>query len=155
MALEESLITSGSILLTYAGSNYKYSDSSINLPSKVLVQSRFKVSIIYQCFTQDDESIIIYNDLSALINGTSISETLHKPFRIIKDELVQYEGSKKLYGVFEHTIIFETEYSFSKITSDAIVDLPLTIIPYTGAIKFLSGHFYGYDGTNWLQLDNV
>jgi hypothetical protein len=154
MALEESLITSGSILLSYVGSDYQYSDNFMNLPTKVLVKPRFKVSIVYQCLTQTNESLVIFNDIVTVINGTSISETLQKPFRIIKDELKQYEGSKKLYGVFEHEIIFETNYSFSQILNETLV-IPSLLIPLAdGSIKLENGHFYGYDGTNWLQLDN-
>jgi hypothetical protein len=122
MALEESLITSGSILLTYERSEYHYSNNAINLPSKALVKSQFKVSIIYQCLTQSDESLTIFNDIVNIINGTSVSETLQKPFRIIKDELKQYEGSKKLYGVFEHSILFETEYPSSRIINTNIIE---------------------------------
>ena len=112
MTIDESLITSGSVLLSYEGSNYSYSLNNINLPSKVIAKPQFKVSVVYQSLIQDDQSLIVFNDVVSLINGTNIDSTKMKPFRIIKDELKQY---KDKYGVFEHSIFFETEYSFTQI----------------------------------------
>lgn len=115
MTIEESLITSGSILLTYSGSDYSYSNNVSSLPSKVLPKPQFKVSIVYQSLIQDDQSLVIYNQLVPLINGKFTNSEDMKPLRIVSDKLKQYEGSKKLYGVFEHEIIFETEYRFSQL----------------------------------------
>jgi len=112
MTIDEALITSGSILLSYEGSIYSYSPNNINLPSKVVAKSQFKVSVVYQSLIQDDQSLIVFNDVVLLINGTNMDEVKMKPFRIIKDELKQY---KDKYGVFEHSIFFETEYSFTQI----------------------------------------
>lgn len=115
MSVEESLITSGSILLIYDGSDFSYSNNVSSLPSKTISKARFKVSIVYQSLVQDDQSLVIYNQLVPLIVDKFIESTDMKPLRIVSDKLKQYEGSKKLYGVFEHEIIFETEYRFSQL----------------------------------------
>jgi len=112
MTIDESLITSGSVLLSYEGSIYSYSQNNINLPSNVVAKPQFKVSVIYQSLIQDDQSLVVFNDVVSLINGTNMNEAKMKPFRIMKDELKQY---KDKYGVFEHSIFFETEYSFTQI----------------------------------------
>jgi len=112
MTVNESLITSGSILLTYDRSGYVYNLNNINIPSKVIAKPVFKVSIIYQSLVQEDQSLIIYNSLVLLLNGKSIDISIVKPFRIIEDKLTQY---KDKYGVFEHSIFFETEYSLAQL----------------------------------------
>ncbi len=110
MTIDEALITSGSVLLSYEGSIYSYSQNNINLPSNVVAKPQFKVSVVYQSLIQDDQSLIVFKDVVSLINGTNIDSTKMKPFRIMRDELKQY---KNKYGVFEHSIFFETEYSFT------------------------------------------
>ena len=66
MTIDESLITSGSVLLSYEGSIYSYSQNNINLPSNVVAKPQFKVSVIYQSLIQDDQSLVVFNDVVSL-----------------------------------------------------------------------------------------
>lgn len=114
MTIDESLITAGSVLLTYDSSTYSYSDMNPNTLSRSMVKSKFKISIIYQSLIQEDQSLSIYNTIYSLINGSVISNSKQTPFRIIEDKLTQY---KDRYGVFEHALFFETEYFNSEINN--------------------------------------
>ncbi|PIS44283.1 MAG: hypothetical protein COT22_11390 [Ignavibacteria bacterium CG08_land_8_20_14_0_20_37_9] len=114
MTVDESLITAGSVLLTYDSSIYEYGKNNGNGLSRSMVKSKFKISIIYQSLIQEDQSLKVYNRIYALINGAVISNAKQTPFRIIEDKLTQY---KDRYGVFEHALFFETEYFNTEIVS--------------------------------------